>query len=508
MSDAQGPAARLSPGTQPGPSQAVAVLAETDVNATAMLAADLDMDTAVQPGLAAHAAPATIHDIVRHAAADADAATDAAIPGQPARGDTDAAEHPQSLQHQDGEIPAASVAAEQHSTAEKAPDGARTAAQYPWMRHSIEDAESLAKPQPHVTFGVNALASAAKLQSGKIPVSYIAAAAADKAASITLDDQVDRPHPMLPRPLVQLQTAQSHTCESQWDEQSRLGSLGTDATAARQKTEVRREGEAIHASQPQELVDKIGYAEQMESEHQGRRIVNDADSLPATDEEEGGADKSAAASAASYANSAASGLSHLMRAQEPWSSTSSSSHNDEALHDIGESHAQNVLASSSSSSSQPQIHVHDISQLHAESLVSQDSQQMSLPQKAASDTTQLLAQKSSLVNDQYASSQQPSVAALKEAAEYTSASSVTAPFEQLSTSTQCLLPTELEAGLSTHQLISNPGSAGDARDQVTPQAPVSPESQHDSQTEVSEEAAVAQELDDVQDVAGDTLASV
>lgn len=248
---------------------------------------------------------------------------------------------------------------QQHPVPANSSAMAHTAAQYPWMHHSIsEDAEGWqSRQQPHVTFSNNALASMSKLQCGKVPFSYVAAAAGDKAdrASTALhqkavfasplvthsDDDIVSNQPVLLAQTDELQagaqlglgSAYSAHKPSAWPEQA------TTAIAELQNT---------HDIEGVTVAPELGYGVAVEpgvSKHDGASS-HSHDVPQLSDADASTRRKSAAGSATSYAGSAASGLSHLMRAQQPWSTTSSSSSShEEPVQDISQLQGHLLTAS-------------------------------------------------------------------------------------------------------------------------------------------------------------------
>ena len=254
-----------------------------------------------------------------------------------------------------------------HDVHADAGEGLQIAAQYPWMRHSIdEEAEGMpGRLQPHVTFGENALLSVAKLQPGKVPLSYVAAAAADKADRDDAEVHCHATHRSCPRMVGAVNT---DAFSNQQGMSAKTDLLHSDEQAA---SDTHLAAPSRLAARPQQAMpaaqglpcnhdrhDVITTAQQgydtalqpaARQSIRGSSLAQDA--LHSFNREQA-ADKTAdeparqsgSGSTASYAHSAASGLSHLMRAQQPWSTSSSSrsSNHEEPAQDISQLQANIV----------------------------------------------------------------------------------------------------------------------------------------------------------------------
>ena len=219
-------------------------------------------------------------------------------------------------------MPAQTVMSHPAAMAQPSSGGVRVAMQYPWMDptdqpqgpqqslpsqqepgavHVAEDAAPV-----HVTFATGEALSG-RCQGDKIPLRYLAAAAADKAHEPPAEEAAWR--------------------QAAAPAQSGI-SDGSDTIQA--VTQGRQTGTALPHSlssdgvqslqwrrQPDQVdTPAVNLAAQQDVTHR-RSEVDDDDN---TEQQ----DRTDAVSVASFANSAASGLGHLMRAQQPWSESSSS----------------------------------------------------------------------------------------------------------------------------------------------------------------------------------------
>ena len=201
---------------------------------------------------------------------------------------------------------------------------ARMGLQYPWMDPSTQQGLDGMESQPavaqreqdtqpaHVTFATNVMASSRGL-GDKIPFTYLAAAAADKLPPPSGEGEVRGWH------AVRDQSAADFSPE---DVQTAGGEQAQGMLPA-------KHFHAAHAPQPdrntaeepksvQWVQHHNDYTHDTEAANAADMAVND-DSNNAERN-----DRSDAVSVASFANSAASGLGHLLRAQQPWSESSSS----------------------------------------------------------------------------------------------------------------------------------------------------------------------------------------
>ncbi len=208
---------------------------------------------------------------------------------------------------------------------------AGVAMQYPWMDPSDQQGSrdlpphqglgALTEETPgvHVTFATNVLPSA-RHQGHKIPLRYLAAAAADKApapspAPTKEEAWVVRSAPEQPPVAEQGQTQHRSLAEHP----------GTAATAGLFHSHGSIEGgKPLHwQQQQQQQQPNQEYSTPMDADtSQGHGSMHNNSDNGEVNE---GAD---AVSVASFANSAASGLGHLMRAQQPWSESEPSSSPD------------------------------------------------------------------------------------------------------------------------------------------------------------------------------------
>lgn len=341
---------------------------------TADAVVDHDADAAQITEPAQHADVPSISDIVNSAAESAATAAAAATPADDRNAWQISGSVPATRPHSNQQGTESGVGQRQASQSQHydvladAAEGLQIAAQYPWMRHSIdEEVEGVpGRLQPHVTFGENAVLSVAKLQPGKVPLSYVAAAAADKADRDGAEVQphaTHRSYPMM------------------------VGAVSTDVFSNQQgmsaKTDLLRSDEQaasdLHVAAPSRLAalpqQAMPAAPRLPCDHNRHNVITPAQQgcdialQPAACQNSGGsslaqhalhpfngeqaADKTAdeparqsgSGSPASYAHSAASGLSHLMRAQQPWSTTSSSSRSsshEEPAQDISQLQANIV----------------------------------------------------------------------------------------------------------------------------------------------------------------------
>ena len=213
---------------------------------------------------------------------------------------------------------------------------AGVAMQYPWMDPSDQQGSRDLPPQQglgalteeapsvHVTFATNVLPSA-RHQGHKIPLRYLAAAAADKApapspAPTKEEAWVVRSAPEQPPVALKPEAEQGQT-----QHRSLAEHPGTAATAGTFHSHGSIEGGMpLHwQQQQQQQQPNQEYSTPMDADtSQGHGSMhNNSDNGEVND----GAD---AVSVASFANSAASGLGHLMRAQQPWSESEPSSSPD------------------------------------------------------------------------------------------------------------------------------------------------------------------------------------
>lgn len=277
--------------------------------------------------------------------------------------------------------------------------GIQIAAHYPWMRHSVSDAaeEAQVRQQPHVTFGENALLSVAKLQSGKVPLSYVAAAAADKGertSGMLAQKEVIRSNPMaancdytdgLSNESVISAGMYAMQADEQWAPGTQFA-VGRHAELPQLAT----------TEEPAVLLDHDKNKASSAAAHNYHQVAKPADKQRGDDdalvhsaagsvdeEEAGNAGKSGTGSAGSCAYSAASGLSHLMRTQPPWSPTSSSSSSHEdAAQDISQLQAHVLtplhgqLQTDVSTSQYRQLQAHALAPPHEQREVLQQWQQL------------------------------------------------------------------------------------------------------------------------------------
>ncbi len=207
---------------------------------------------------------------------------------------------------------------------------AGVAMQYPWMDPSDQqgsrDLPPLAEEAPgiHVTFATNVLPSA-KHQGHKIPLRYLAAAAADKAsvpspAPTKEEAWVVRSAPEQPPVALKPEAEQGQS-----QHRSLAEHTGTAATAGTFQSHGSTEGsKPLHWQHQQQQQPSQEYSSPM-----GGAATNQGDGSMHGNSDNGETNEGAdAVSVASFANSAASGLGHLMRAQQPWSESESSSSPD------------------------------------------------------------------------------------------------------------------------------------------------------------------------------------
>ena len=207
---------------------------------------------------------------------------------------------------------------------------AGVAMQYPWMDPSDQqgsrDLPPLAEEAPgiHVTFATNVLPSA-KHQGHKIPLRYLAAAAADKAsvpspAPTKEEAWVVRSAPEQPPVALKPEAEQGQS-----QHRSLAEHTGTAATAGTFQSHGSTEGsKPLHWQHQQQQ-----QPSQEHSSPMGGAATNQGDGSMHGNSDNGETNERAdAVSVASFANSAASGLGHLMRAQQPWSESESSSSPD------------------------------------------------------------------------------------------------------------------------------------------------------------------------------------
>ncbi len=209
---------------------------------------------------------------------------------------------------------------------------AGVAMQYPWMDPSDQqgsrdlppqqgpDAVTEEAPGVHVTFATNALPSA-RHQGNKIPLRYLAAAAADKAPAPPQASTKEEAWLVgsAPEPPVALKPEAE---QGQSQHRSLMEDPGTAATAGTFHSHGSIEGGKPLHWQQQQPQPQPGqeYSSPMDS------AANQGDGSMHGNSDNGEVSEGAdAVSVASFANSAASGLGHLMRAQQPWSESESSS---------------------------------------------------------------------------------------------------------------------------------------------------------------------------------------
>ena len=201
---------------------------------------------------------------------------------------------------------------------------AGVAMQYPWMDPSDQQGSrdltpqqglgALAEEAPgvHVTFATNMLPSA-RHQGNKIPLRYLAAAAADKAPAASAASTKEEAWVVSSAPEQAGVALRPEAEQGQSQHRSLAEHSETAAIAGTLYSTGSTEGsKPLHWQQQQ----------QQHRQNQGDGSMHGTSDNGEANE---GAD---ALSVASFANSAASGLGHLMRAQQPWSETESSSSPD------------------------------------------------------------------------------------------------------------------------------------------------------------------------------------
>ena len=213
---------------------------------------------------------------------------------------------------------------------------AGVAMQYPWMDPSDQQGSRDLSPQQglgalaedapgvHVTFATNVLPSA-RHQGKKIPLRYLAAAAAD-TASFPSPALIQEEAWVVSSAPEQAGVALKPDAEhGQSQHRSLAEHPGTAATAA-----------TFHSHGSAEGIKPLDWQQQQQQQQSSQEYSSRLDaaahqgdgSMPRNSDTGDANEGADAVSVASFANSAASGLGHLMRAQQPWSETESSSSPD------------------------------------------------------------------------------------------------------------------------------------------------------------------------------------
>ena len=269
-----------------------------------------------------HSAAASVTDPSRPAETQQQPASFPAMAspqGQAAKGDDDTA----GVWHRhEPSMPAHDVLSQPPAVAEPSSGGVRVAMQYPWMDpsdqplgpqqslpthqapgavHTAQDAAPV-----HVTFATSEGLSG-RCQGDKIPLRYLAAVAADKAHEPPAEEAAWRQAAAPAQSGVSdgLDTVQAATQGMQTGTAHPHSLFGNDV----QSLPRRRQSDQVDTL-------AVNLTAQQDATHR-RSEVDDDDN---TEQQ----DRTDAVSVASFANSAASGLGHLMRAQQPWSESSSS----------------------------------------------------------------------------------------------------------------------------------------------------------------------------------------
>ncbi|KAL0023943.1 hypothetical protein WJX77_002481 [Trebouxia sp. C0004] len=204
------------------------------------------------------------------------------------------------------------------------------AMQYPWMDPSDQQGSTDLLPQQgmgafaeeapgvHVTFA-NALPSA-RHQGSKIPLRYLAAAAADKAPAPSPAPNKEEAWAVLPAPEQAGVALNPEAEQGQSQHRSSAERSGTAATAGTFSSHGSTEG-----IKPLQWQQQPGQECSPPIDATAKQGDGSLDGNSDNGEANEGTD---AVSVGSFANSAASGLGHLMRAQQPWSESESSSSPD------------------------------------------------------------------------------------------------------------------------------------------------------------------------------------
>ncbi len=209
---------------------------------------------------------------------------------------------------------------------------AGAALQYPWMDPSDQQGSRVLLPQQgsgalaeeapgvHVTFATNARPSA-RHQGNRIPLRYLAAAAADKAPAPSPAPTKEEAWVVSSPPEQAGVALKPEAEQGQSQHRSVAEHSGTAATAGTFHSGSTEGIKSLHRQQQQQPGKEYSSPMDAAANQGDGRMHGNSDNGEANDSTD-------AVSVASFANSAASGLGHLMRAQQPWSETESSSSPD------------------------------------------------------------------------------------------------------------------------------------------------------------------------------------
>ena len=219
-------------------------------------------------------------------------------------------------------MPAQTVLSQHPAVAEPSSGGVRVAMQYPWMdpsdqpqgpQQSLPSQQEPGAPHTaqdvapvHVTFATGE-ALCGRCQGDKIPLRYLAAAAADKAQE-----------PSAEKGAWQQAAAPAQSGVSDGSDTVQAATRGMQTGNTHPHSLFGDDAQSLQRRRQPDQVDILAVNLDAQQDATNRRSVVDDDEI--TEQQ----DRTDAVSVASFANSAASGLGHLMRAQQPWSESSSS----------------------------------------------------------------------------------------------------------------------------------------------------------------------------------------